>query len=49
MRWIARYPKEASLYSRFLEYLVSDKEFAAANQLHCRSIRNSFPAMTFFR
>jgi tetratricopeptide (TPR) repeat protein len=31
--WIARYPKEASLYSRFLEYLVSQKEYAAANQL----------------
>ncbi len=31
--WINRYPKEASLYSRFLEYLVSQKEYAAANQL----------------
>jgi predicted Zn-dependent protease len=31
--WIARYPKEASLYSRFLEYLVAQKEYAAANQL----------------
>ena len=31
--WIARYPNEGSLYSRFLEYLVSQKEYAAANQL----------------
>ena len=31
--WIARYPKDASLYSRFLEYLVSQKAYAPANQL----------------
>jgi len=31
--WIARYPKEEQLYSRFLNYLVEQKEFAAANQL----------------
>ena len=31
--WIARYPNEASLYSRSLEYLVSQKEYAAANRL----------------
>jgi predicted Zn-dependent protease len=31
--WIARYPKEAQLYSRFLEYLVSQKEYTAATQL----------------
>ncbi len=31
--WIARYPNEASLYSRFLEYLVAQKEYAAAKQL----------------
>ena len=31
--WIARYPREASLYSRFLEYLISQKEYTTANQL----------------
>lgn len=31
--WIAHYPEEEALYGRFLEYLVFQKEFAAANQL----------------
>lgn len=31
--WIARYPKEEQIYLRFLEYLVAQKEFDAANQL----------------
>lgn len=31
--WIARYPKEEQLYVQFLEYLVAQKEFDAANQL----------------
>jgi predicted Zn-dependent protease len=31
--WIARYPKEAQLYSRYLNYLLGQKEYAAANQL----------------
>ncbi|HEY6389401.1 MAG TPA: hypothetical protein VIX91_27275 [Candidatus Acidoferrum sp.] len=31
--WIARYPKEEQLYARFLEYLVTQKVFDAANQL----------------
>ena len=31
--WIARYPREPQLYSRFLEYLIGQKEFTAANQL----------------
>ena len=31
--WIARYPKEGQLYSRFLEYLIAQKEFSAATQL----------------
>jgi predicted Zn-dependent protease len=31
--WLARYPQESSLYSRFLEYLISVKDFPAATQL----------------
>jgi cellulose synthase operon protein C len=31
--WIARYPHEEVLYGRFLEYLISQREFEAANQL----------------
>ena len=31
--WIARYPGEASLYARFLQFLVAQKEYAAAGQL----------------
>ena len=31
--WIARYPQEQSLYARFLQFLVSQKEYAAATQL----------------
>ena len=31
--WVARYPKEEPLYVRFLDYLVAQKEFDAANQL----------------
>jgi predicted Zn-dependent protease len=31
--WIARYPKEPQLYSRFLDYLIAQKEFSAAAQL----------------
>ncbi len=31
--WLARYPQESSLYSRFLEYLISVKDFSAATQL----------------
>lgn len=31
--WIARYPYDEALYGRFLEYLVSQKEFEAANQV----------------
>lgn len=31
--WIARYPHEEALYGRFLEYLLSQKEYAAANQV----------------
>jgi tetratricopeptide (TPR) repeat protein len=31
--WIARYPQEQSLYTRFLQFLVSQKEYAAAGKL----------------
>lgn len=31
--WLARYPQEQSLYSRFLDFLVSQKEYAAAVEL----------------
>ena len=31
--WISRYPKEQSLYARFLEFLVAQKEYSAAGQL----------------
>ena len=31
--WIARYPQEQALYARFLQFLVSQKEYAAAGKL----------------
>jgi tetratricopeptide (TPR) repeat protein len=31
--WIARYPQEQSLYARFLQFLVTQKEYSAAGQL----------------
>jgi len=31
--WIARYPQESSLYARFLQFLVAQKEYSAASQL----------------
>jgi predicted Zn-dependent protease len=31
--WLARYPQETSLYPRFLEYLISIKDFSASTQL----------------
>ena len=31
--WIARYPQEPSLYARFLQFLVTQKEYATAEQL----------------
>ena len=46
--WIARYPKEASLYSRFLEYLVSEKEYAPANQL-IAEYQKQFPSDGIFQ
>ncbi|HUI39146.1 MAG TPA: hypothetical protein VLY22_00825, partial [Candidatus Nitrosotalea sp.] len=40
--WLARYPQETSLYSRYLEFLISVKEFDAA-QLLIESYRKQFP------
>ena len=45
--WIARYSKEEQLYSRFLNYLVDQKEFAAANQL-IAEYQKRFPGDTIF-
>ena len=45
--WIARYPKEEQLYSRFLGYLVSQKEYSAANQL-IADYRRQFPGDEIF-
>jgi len=41
--WMARYPQEASLYLRFLEYLISIKDFSAATQL-ITQYHERFPA-----
>lgn len=40
--WIARYPAEQSLYARFLQLLVAEKEYAAAGQL-VAEYRKQFP------
>ncbi len=40
--WLARYPKEQSLYARYLQFLISVKEFGAANQL-VEDYRKQFP------
>jgi len=45
--WIARYPREQSLYSRFLEFLVTEKEYAAAVRL-VDDYRKQFPADQIF-
>ena len=31
--WVGRYPQEKSLYSKFLQFLVRQKEYGAANEL----------------
>jgi predicted Zn-dependent protease len=46
--WIARYPAEPSLYSRFLEYLVAQKEYATANQL-IAEYQKQFPSDDIFQ
>ena len=40
--WLAHYPREASLYGNFLEFLIAQKDFAAANQL-IADYRKQFP------
>ncbi len=40
--WLARYPQERSLYPRFLDFLVAQKDYAAANQL-VSDYRKQFP------
>jgi tetratricopeptide (TPR) repeat protein len=45
--WIARYPQESSLYARFLQLLVAQKEYAAASQL-IASYGKQFPADQVF-
>jgi predicted Zn-dependent protease len=40
--WIARYPQEPALYARFLQFLVSQKEYAAAGKLIV-DYRQQFP------
>jgi cytochrome c-type biogenesis protein CcmH/NrfG len=46
--WIARYPQEPQLYSRFLEYLINRKEYAAANEL-IANYQKQFPGDEIFQ
>jgi cellulose synthase operon protein C len=45
--WLARYPQERTLYPRFLDFLVLQKEYAAANQL-VWDYRRQFPDDAIF-
>ena len=45
--WITRYPQEQSLYARFLEHLISQKEYEAANQIIAEYHRR-FPSDDIF-
>ena len=45
--WIARYPREQQLYSRFLDYLMDQKDFADANRL-IAECQKQFPSDTIF-
>ncbi len=45
--WIARYPGEPSLYGRFLQFLVAEKEYSAAGDL-IASYRKQFPTDQIF-
>ncbi len=45
--WLARYPQEQSLYARFLDFLVAQKDYAAARQL-VRTITSNFPTTRSF-
>ena len=46
--WIARYQQEPQLYSRFLEYLINQKEYNAANQL-IADYQKQFPGDEIFQ
>lgn len=46
-KWIARYPKEPSVYTRFLDFLISQKQYAAAGQL-IQNYRKQFPEDQIF-
>ncbi len=45
--WLARYPREASVYGNFLEFLIAQKDYAAANQL-IADYRKNFPGDDIF-
>jgi predicted Zn-dependent protease len=45
--WLARYPQEGGLYARFLDYLISQKEYAAANQI-IADYQKQFPGEEIF-
>jgi len=46
-KWIARYPQEASVYSQFLDFLISAKQYDAANRL-IDDYRKAFPQDAIF-
>src|SRR5580658_5969961 len=45
--WIARYPGESSLYARFLQFLIIEREYPAAVQL-IADYRKQFPSDQIF-
>ena len=46
-RWIARFPREQSLHARFLEFLLSQKEYALSSRL-IEDYRKQFPGDEIF-
>jgi predicted Zn-dependent protease len=46
--WLARYPLEGTLYARFLDYLISQKEYEAANQI-IADYHKQFPGDEIFQ
>ena len=45
--WVRRYPQESSLYARFLQFLVAQKEYASASEL-IAAYDKQFPADQVF-
>ena len=45
--WLARYPQERSLYPRFLDFIIAQKDYAAANSL-VADYRKQFPGDDIF-